>query len=63
MMVNSCSSAAFQLWEVVRALNGQGEPDREANERGLNLEFTFEKVVVDIEGTPFAVKVGLGRYQ
>ena len=44
-------------------MNGQGEPDREANERGLNLEFTFEKVVVDIEGTPFAVKVGLGRYQ
>ena len=26
----------------------------------LNLEFTFEKIVVDIEGTPFAVKIGLG---
>jgi hypothetical protein len=32
-------------------------------EWGLNLEFTFEKIVVDIEGTPFAVKVGLGIYQ
>jgi hypothetical protein len=29
-------------------------------EWGLNLEFTFKKIVVYIEGTPFVVKVVLG---
>ena len=36
---------------------------RTKREWQLNLEFTFEKIVVDIEGTPFAVKVGLEIYQ
>ena len=60
--MNSRSSSSVQLREVVRAWEKKGVSAHLRVVCGwvrTNLELALEEVVVDVEGAPFVVEVGL----